>query len=504
MDSFEEEKSNKDLFVQSDGVGLNKSESSTQQQNSSKDSTDCTLTQLSSTLIQHLNDAMVDMKQQNSRNFEKILAVLQQESAKRSAVDQRLHSQLLLQNETMVAMELKLMRLEAKVERREAAIRQQQRQLQQQQRNPTNFHIQQQRTASAFQTIDESSADIPSTTHSGSMSPVEETPPDMAVINSSGASLASGVTAGSFLGEDGDDDGDEDDDEDDDAAADDDNDNRTAADDTIETDPGEPVTREADPTSQHSTPTQGSRPRVAVGGENGRTLDSILLNPMLGEASNLPWSVRATRGQDTDGNSSLATSVTNSTYTSTVVTSTTRGDGSTINVRRIIPDESVDLELTPSRRGRSAAPVTEENTAHEDDGRSRSQSPLTVHSHTSENFSMASASTVGTSIRSTVAVAPRSGFGRRTASTSTLTGSIVPSEYSRPLANRVVSFTTDCANAPTPYAMEAGDSITIPDEELEGEDFSEVADAFATSARVWREDYEARLDALQKRWSSHE
>jgi hypothetical protein len=54
------------------------------------------------------------------------LLVLQLESAKRLALEQRLHSQLLLQSETMVAMELKLLRLEAKVERSEAAKRQRQ------------------------------------------------------------------------------------------------------------------------------------------------------------------------------------------------------------------------------------------------------------------------------------------------------------------------------------------------------------------------------------------
>jgi hypothetical protein len=52
--------------------------------------------------------------------------VLQHESSKRLASEQRLHSQLLLQSETMVVMELKLLRLEAKVERSEAFQRQQQ------------------------------------------------------------------------------------------------------------------------------------------------------------------------------------------------------------------------------------------------------------------------------------------------------------------------------------------------------------------------------------------
>lgn len=91
--------------------------------------------------------------------------VVQQESVKRTALEQRLHSHLLLQNEIMVAMELKLMRLEAKVERREST--------QRQQRLPTPRI-----NAPIFQTID-------------------EVPANEAVI-SSGASLASGVTAGTF------------------------------------------------------------------------------------------------------------------------------------------------------------------------------------------------------------------------------------------------------------------------------------------------------------------
>ena len=489
---FEEEKSSKDL---SNIIAVDKEEEST------VNPTMAMMT-ISGEFKDHVSKAMEEMKEENRRDSDKILSVLQQESHKRSALEQRLHSQLLLQNEFMVAMELKLMRLEAKVERREALLRQQQQQQQQQQRNPpTNSNINgsnntnntaffHHRPPAAFQTIDESSVDLPASSHeSASGHPHnhrQETPPNMAVI-SSGASLASGVTAGSFLVDDGDDVDDDDEDQHD-------NDSNTRADDTIATE-GEPVVREG-VGSQHSTPTQGSsRPRVAVG-ENG-TLESLLLNPMLGEAPSLQWSVRATRGpQDTDGNSSLATSVTNSTFTSTVVTSTTRGDNaSMINVRRILPEE--ELEMTPSRRGRSTASVEEVNMAErEDEPRSRSQSPLTVHSHGSENLSMASASTVGTSIRSTVAVAPRN-FGRR--AISALSAS---SESSRPLANRVVTFTTEPTNTTTNtsaslYNIEAGDSITLPDEI---DNFSEVADAFANNARQWRDDYEARLEALQKKW----
>jgi hypothetical protein len=51
----------------------------------------------------------------------KVFSTLQQESAKRTALEQNLHAQLLLQSETMMAMELKLLRLEARVKRRPEA-----------------------------------------------------------------------------------------------------------------------------------------------------------------------------------------------------------------------------------------------------------------------------------------------------------------------------------------------------------------------------------------------
>jgi hypothetical protein len=247
----------------------------------------------------------------------------------------------------------------------------------------------------------------------------------------------------------------------------------------------------------YAAPTQGSRPRVTVGGNGNGTLESILLNPMIGESGLQGLSVRATRGfQDTDGNSSLATSVTNSTFTSTVVTATTRGELSTINVRRLPIDEQSEIDiLTPSRRGRSN--FAEDPLVSREEPRSRSQSPLTVNTHASETLSMASASTVGTSIRSSVAVAPRSGFGRRSLPSNY---PVVSSIESRPLADRVVSFTPDLTSFPAPpFSVEATDSITMPDEL---DNISEVADAFANSARVWREEYEARLDALHKRWSN--
>jgi hypothetical protein len=257
--SLEEESSAKDLvvnatdethFVKSSGAGP----TSNAFNPDAPSSTMVLLQTLSNDYKSHLDKAMIEMKDQSRQDFEKVLTVLQQESAKRSALEHRLHSQLLLQNEFMVAMELKLLRLEAKVERREAALRLQQ---QQQQRNhhpttstsnnPFSQHPSSGNnnsnnrplpiSASAFDTIDESSVELMPRINHRNIS--EETPPNMAVI-SSGASLASGVTAGSFLN-DGDDD-------DEDGQHDHDDNSETHGADTIASDP---VTREEDDELRH-------------------------------------------------------------------------------------------------------------------------------------------------------------------------------------------------------------------------------------------------------------
>ena len=77
------------------------------------------------TMVQkELQDIKSEIQSQNQFNCDKILSFLQSESQKRFAIEHRLHSQLLLQSESMVAMELKLLRLEAKVERNEKHKRQ--------------------------------------------------------------------------------------------------------------------------------------------------------------------------------------------------------------------------------------------------------------------------------------------------------------------------------------------------------------------------------------------
>lgn len=136
--------------------------------------------------------------------------------------------------------------------------------------------------------------------------------------------------------------------------------------------------------------------------------------------------------------------------------------------------------------------------------RSRSQSPLTVQSNVTPSIgplSIASASVEPRSIISTAAIAPARSFrARRDAAARMLEGSMgsVGSGTGRPLANRVVSFTSSEVFSVPPEINEAGDSITVP-EELDN--LSDVADAFADRARLWRDEYEARLDAIQKRWS---
>ena len=108
---------------------------------------------------------------------------------------------------------------------------------------------------------------------------------------------------------------------------------------------------------------------------------------------------------------------------------------------------------------------------------------------------------LGTSILSTAAVAPSRSFGSRRANAAAALANA--QEGNRSMANRVVSFTasglTDSQSGvglPPQMENEGGDSITMPDEL---DNVSDIADAFSNSARVWREEYEARLDAIHKR-----
>uniref|UniRef100_A0A7S1Y5W4 Uncharacterized protein n=1 Tax=Grammatophora oceanica TaxID=210454 RepID=A0A7S1Y5W4_9STRA len=354
----------------------------------------------------HIDRSMAESRESSRRDFDRLLTVLQQESAKRTAVEGRLHAQLLMQSESMIALELKLLKLESKVERRE--------------RELTRTSSQNRARPLAFSRIEESPART------------VQRPPSNVI--SSTASLASGVTANSLLEDGG---------EDDDTGQDED--------------------------SSNATPTH----RVQVAGGN---LESILLKPMIGETDGT--STRATRGDAlTDGGSSMATSVTNSTFTSTVVTATTRGTHPQLVQLVESNDDEPGVEETDSRPPRS-----------------RSQSPLTVQSASvgGDFEAIALGSMTG----------PGSGAGSIASERTILTtGAVAPNRVnrsSRALANRVVSF--DVMMQPHQPSGEAGgDSITMPDEL---DNLSEVADTFAASARLWRDEYEARLDALQKRWNA--
>lgn len=203
--------------------------------------------------------------------------------------------------------------------------------------------------------------------------------------------------------------------------------------------------------------------------------------------------------------SSLPTSVTSTTMASTVVTSTTRGNES-IGITHIssqlsdenIPNDEVAVEESGGDVLRSQSEESIES-ASRSRPRSRSQSPLTVLSANTGIQSLASAS-LGPSILSTAAVASSRSFGTRRAH-----AAVANAEGIRSMANRVVSFTTNdltvgtqSSSAPPMQENDGGgcDSITMPDEL---DNFSDVADAFSNSSRAWREEYEARLDAIQKR-----
>jgi len=495
-----------------------------------------------------------EIKEQNRRDFERVTATLQNESNRRAALEGRLHAQILLQSETLIAMEVKLLKLEAKVEKREAALRRRgllnipNSNIASSSDRQINVNFGDSRfgsssvgdrsggVGSAFAnfptsrsglengTIEEEqvfdmreirvntnesnsrnaraagatgNGNNPSRTGSGVN--VSSNPTNIAVV-SSGASLASAVTATSFL------DGLEapDDSQAPSGEAHDDGVSERSRDGDVEDEGAEENDGSA------STPTQGSRSHFT-------NLESILLNPIQHSIpSEHGLSTRAVRGDYYDGNSSLATSMTNTTVASTIVTATTRGNDS-INPRSIIAqltndtnsviqdEEGVEIvanstsisqrgEDIDSMFGLSPPAVTEEHRPP----RSRSQSPLTVQSAaTAEGYpqSVASAS-VGTSIISTAAVAPARSFrARRDAAARIMNPQNL--DGGRSITNRVVSFTSNEVFSVPPEISEAGDSITMPDEL---DNLSDVADVLADRGRIWRDEYEARLDAIQKRF----
>lgn len=268
-----------------------------------------------------------------------------------------------------------------------------------------------------------------------------------------------------------------------------------------------------------STPTQGGSRRDYrfADIQSVTNLESILLNPIQNASqTELGMSTRAVRG-DYDGNSSLATSMTNTTVTSTIVTATTKGNDSTRQLPQDTGSINEEVELAIANSTDLATSTTSlsqredymlgflpQPTGEERQRQPpRNESPLTVQSAATETRSVgqsvASASvapSVGTSIMSTAAVAAARSFrARREAAARSGSGNLV--QDGRHWANRVVSFTSDQVFAVPPEISEGGDSITMPDEL---DNLSDVADEFANRARLWRDEYEARLDAIQKRW----
>jgi len=251
-------------------------------------------------------------------------------------------------------------------------------------------------------------------------------------------------------------------------------------------------------------------------------------------------STRAIRGPpDTDGASSLATSLTSATLTTTV-TATTRGsiartlasrgnegdDGTmedgqeeeedyTATGVEVHDDEGVaieegnetigTLETTISVSAVVDGTAPRENAVNAESlemvfgrgregetPRSRSQSPLTVPESIAQE-------SLGISYSSTAAVAPMRAFSsRRAAAAAAAEPQGIGIGENRPLTNRVVSFVHPIENVIACSRSEAGDSVTMPDEL---DNLSDVVDLFATSARRWREDYESRLEAIQKQLS---
>lgn len=73
------------------------------------------LTEFRDATITNINS----VKEQQKRDTDRLATMLQNESNRRHALEGRLHAQMLLQAETMVAMEVKLLRLESKVEKQD-------------------------------------------------------------------------------------------------------------------------------------------------------------------------------------------------------------------------------------------------------------------------------------------------------------------------------------------------------------------------------------------------
>lgn len=434
----------------------------------------------------HVDYRIGELREFNRLDSERILQAVQQEQQKRTALEARLHSQLLLQSESMVAMELKLLRLEAKINQRDS--RRRQRSLERRQPGMgANAPIDRlppiAATSSAPNGSDEEEIDsfeeqenIPRANRQApgstslSQSGMLRGGGPIAVVTRSGASVASAVTATSFQ------------DQEDFAHA---HDDRS---DGIDEDDG-----------SASTPTQGSRNPVTAQ-RVVSNIPSILLNP-LHSGSNDPQSTRAVRGES-DGLSTLQTNAstrTAATMDSTVITSTTRGES--VGITRINSRAFDEGLLTEEAERESVARSTLRSSSIDlsADGIGNEDEEISQATETLGTTSVASASLdPGPSILSTAAVAPSRSFASRRANAAYSNANAGP-------ANRVVSFTTHVTASQLPHGQEidgGADSITMPDE-LDVDNLSDVAEQVAQSSRVWRNEYEARLRALERNFNNN-
>ena len=417
------------------------------------------------------------------------MSVVQAETSRRVAIENRLHSQLLLQSENMIAMELKLLRLEAKAAASgpQGSLRGTSRSsahttnsLISNSRNISNAHV------NNSVAIEDGCESLGSSTATPSMF---SSRPIRTAIMSSTASLASGVTADEVLQE-GDTSHRDDDhtDEDDGADADDESEGGDVA--------------EVDDFST------GSIVR------NRMTLDTMLQNDAESAVNKADThdsslsvtglSTRAIRGPPSlDGASSLGTNLSSATGLTAPETVLSNATASVVNPRSL-PDDDATMRSNGTTHSRNRDALSRSANLDSILGleppppRSRSQSPMTVPSV---------ATSIGTSI---AAVAPSRAHSNRRQVTAVHTSSEAHEHENESelggKSERAVSF-VDTAAVSFGEGFSAndsaygGDSLTMPDEIDTFSDAAGVVESFASSSSAWREEYEARLDAIQKRFS---
>ena len=425
------------------------------------------------------------------------MTVIQSETSRRAALESRLHAQLLLQNENMIAMEMKLLRLEAKaaastlqssqrgVSRGNTNAQQQNSMINNSRNSGNNGHVMNMNSNPVA--IEDGCESLESSTATPSI--FSSSRPIRTAIMSSTTSLASGVTADEGLQEgdtshrEGDDD-------------------HTEEDDRADADDGSVGDNDSEVDDYNST---GSFMR------NRMTLDTMLQNDpenaihhpvsLDSGVSFSGLSTRATRGLPSlDGASSLGTNLSTATGLTAPETVNSNTTTSVMNSRSINDDEAtLRSNGTATSRNREAV----NRSANLDSilgllpppPRSRSQSPMTLPSV---------ATSIGTS---TAAVAPSrtQGNNRRVAAVVHATNESHDQENESELggkSERAVSFVDTAVESF--FANDSaygGDSLTMPDEIDTFSDAAGVVESFVNSSRAWREEYEARLDAIQNKFS---